>query len=108
MIVELDGIGCKKLLADGNIAILDVRAQGEFLQSRIPGAIHIDILDNNAVDAIAKLEKNIPYLVYCSVGVRSRSAVKIMNALGFVALYHLSNGLPQYLGQLDDTILQIV
>lgn len=108
MVQELDSLACAELIQNKDLCIIDVRTNDEFILSRIPGAINIDIMTSNAIEALANLEKKTPYLIYCEVGVRSRSTIKIMEAMGFMVLYQLTNGLAQYMGPIDDTIFAIV
>lgn len=84
-----------------NYTILDVRSYKEYHVSRLPGAIHIDIMSNNSIERLSLLDKKKSYLVYCTIGVRSRSAVRLMDQMGFEHLYHLSNGIAHYDGELE-------
>jgi phage shock protein E len=106
MLVELNSKECSELIAGHiDLGIIDVRPELDFFKSRIPGAINIDIFDGNAIEALARLQKDRSYLVYCHSGVRSRSTIKIMHDLGFTSLFLLASGLASYQGPLDLSFL---
>ena len=100
--VELSGEECENLLSsNGDLTIIDVRSWDEYASSRIPGARHIDILKPYALDIFGKLNPQNPYLIYCSIGVRSKSTLMMLQEEGFHKVYHLTNGLTDYSGTLD-------
>ncbi|MBI1307367.1 MAG: hypothetical protein GC181_12255 [Bacteroidetes bacterium] len=102
--IHIDGKTVSRLLSEHHdMRIIDVRSRREFSESRIPGAQNIDIMASNAIEVLTKLRKDLPYLIYCSIGVRSISTVKMMADLGFTDLYHLDNGLNGYNGPIDET-----
>ena len=82
--------------------IIDVRSADEFDRFRIPNAINIDILSTSAYDELASLPRDGKYLIYCALGVRSRSAIKLMEQLGFSNLNHLTNGILNFSGAIDN------
>jgi len=77
--------------------ILDVRTLQEFAESRIQGALNIDIKAPDFKDRIAKLDKNGIYLVYCKKGVRSARAMNLMKEAGFKMVFNLAGGLMKWL-----------
>lgn len=68
--------------------LIDVRTPGEFLQGHLPGA------ENMPLDEIRHrlnaLDKTIPIIVYCQVGLRGYYAERILRSLGYQA--HNLNG----------------
>jgi rhodanese-related sulfurtransferase len=105
MILEISGEECAKLLERNNTTVLDVRSYAEYKSFRIPGAKHIDLLGQSVLDEFDRLDPSKRYLVYCAVGVRSKSAAKILEQMGFNEVYHLSDGILNYSGDKDETEL---
>ncbi|MFC5625768.1 rhodanese-like domain-containing protein [Algoriphagus winogradskyi] len=77
----------------GAVRVIDVRTPEEIAEGKIPGAITIDIKNENFKSEIAKLDKKRTYLVYCKAGVRSENAASIMKVAGFTHLYSLDGGI---------------
>lgn len=66
-----------------NFVIIDVRTPDEFADSRVAGAINIDILSTDFKNRISALDKTKTYKVYCRSGNRSDQAMQIMKSNGF-------------------------
>ena len=68
-----------------NIVILDVRTEMEHnYEGMIEDSISINFLKPRvAKREISKLDKNIPYLLYCSIGKLSIKAAEYMKEHGF-------------------------
>ena len=81
-----------KLLSQKDVVILDVRTPEEFKAGHIKGAQNIDFLGANFAEAVGKLDKKKPCLVYCAGGGRSAQACKKMSALEFGTLVDLAPG----------------
>ena len=66
--------------------ILDVRSKGEFSGGHIKGSINIslDTLSTN----LSKLKKDKPIIICCASGMRSASAVGILQKHGFNRVYN--------------------
>lgn len=79
-------------ISDSNVVILDVRTPSEFAEGHIDGAINIDVESGTFESAIAGLDKNATYAVYCRSGRRSAIATDAMASLGFAKLYNLDGG----------------
>jgi rhodanese-related sulfurtransferase len=104
MIHELSGKDCQAILKErDDIQIIDVRNESEFDEFHLPGAIHIDIMSNHAVESFSMLKSDANYLVYCAIGVRSKSALRLMEQLDFTSLYHLTDGILNYRGEVVTT-----
>jgi thiosulfate/3-mercaptopyruvate sulfurtransferase len=84
----------------GELAVVDVRTQGEFdgtlgnacdqRQGHIPGARHLDVsrmmgLGPEDIASEIGLEPGAEVVVYCHTGVRSAVAAEILQSLGFEA-----------------------
>jgi rhodanese-related sulfurtransferase len=76
--------------------ILDVRTSSEFHDGHIEGALNIDVNLPSFSEELEQLDKNATYLVYCRSGNRSRTALRIMDDLGFTRVYHLKNGITEW------------
>ena len=82
------------LLKDTSIGLIDVRTPREFKEGHIPGALHMDVLEEESfLRQIASLPKNKTYIVYCRSGVRSLRAVELMQQNGFQQLLNLEKGI---------------
>ncbi len=77
-----------------DMIIIDVRTNDEVAAGMIDGATHIDINNPNIIDELNKLNKELPYCVYCAVGIRSARASSLMKATGFRVVYDLQEGYP--------------
>ena len=76
--------------------ILDVRTSLEFHDRHIEGALNIDVNLPSFSEELEQLDRNATYLVYCRTGNRSRTALRIMDDLGFTRVYHLTNGITEW------------
>jgi rhodanese-related sulfurtransferase len=83
----------KELMAQQpDLQIIDVRQNAEVANGIIDGAIQMDI-SKPAFDAqIETLDKEMPVLVYCAAGGRSKTAQEIMEEAGFKTVYNLKRG----------------
>ena len=72
--------------------VLDVRTPAEFADGHVPGAIHVPIA-SGFDEAIAKLDKSKPYLVYCHSGKRSFLASQRMTKAGFTDVKNFAGGI---------------
>jgi rhodanese-related sulfurtransferase len=74
------------------VHIIDVRTPQEYAEGHLAGAENIDFNSADFKEKVAKLDKNIPYIVYCRSGSRSAAASKIMAELGFSEIYNMTGG----------------
>ncbi len=79
-----------------DFVILDVRTSSEFQDRHIDGALNIDVNLPSFSEELEQLDRNGTYLVYCRSGNRSRTALAIMEDLGFTRIYHLTNGITEW------------
>ena len=78
---------------NAGFVVLDVRTAGEVKEVCILNAMNIDIRSSEFVAKAVKLNKERTYLVHCSSGARSQTALKALQKLGFLKLYHLDGGI---------------
>lgn len=76
-----------------NAVLLDVRTPAEFAAEKINGALNINIFNPGFTAAIAKMDKDKSYFVYCRSGNRSGQACNIMAKQGFTKLYNMAGGI---------------
>lgn len=81
-----------KIIADGKVAVIDVRTPDEFKEGHIKGAKNIDIMSKDFEAQLGKLDKTQPTLVHCQAGGRSTRALPVFEKLGFTNLIHLDEG----------------
>jgi len=75
------------------VTILDVRTNKECGEGMIEGATQINFYAGDFKTQISKLPKDKPVLVYCAVGGRSGSAVKMLHDAGIQKVYNLDGGI---------------
>ncbi|MGL4738453.1 MAG: DsrE/DsrF/DrsH-like family protein [Cellulosilyticaceae bacterium] len=76
-----------------DLTLIDIREHQELIGGLIEGAIHIPL--NQLRDQIPTLDKSKTYVVYCAVGQRGHTAVRLMKNNGF-KVYNLSGGYKTY------------
>ena len=76
--------------------IIDVRTADEFNSGHLAKAVNIDYYSPNFKSNIAKLDRNIEYLIYCRTGVRGAAATQIMLDIGFTRVYNLTGGILEW------------
>ncbi|HLW29409.1 MAG TPA: rhodanese-like domain-containing protein [Brumimicrobium sp.] len=91
-----------QLESNKDAIIIDVRRQDECEEGIIPNAITIDIMNPQPfLREIEKLDKEIPYFIYCRSGARSGQACLIMEELGFKETYNLVGGMLEWNGEVE-------
>lgn len=84
----------KEILDDYyNVILLDVRSHQEYEEGHLEGAINIPTYElyRNAPKLIPNRDSII--IAYCTVGLRSENAIKILRKMGYTNLYHLEGGI---------------
>lgn len=78
----------KKMMAEQDVVILDVREQHEYEEEHIPGAVLLPVgsITEETAKAIIS-EKDTVTLVYCRSGNRSKTASQSLAKLGYTAIY---------------------
>ncbi len=81
---------------------IDVRTSQEFYDVRIPGFSNIDYYylddDHSLTD---HLDKDVPVVIMCNSGNRSRSAAAIFVEEGFTEVYNLTGGIQDWNGETE-------
>jgi rhodanese-related sulfurtransferase len=72
--------------------IVDVRSPAEFRGGAYPGAVNIPLQELRA--RLGEIPKDRPVVLYCASGVRSASAVRILEAAGYAEVLN-AGGLGQ-------------
>jgi sulfur-carrier protein adenylyltransferase/sulfurtransferase len=96
---SMDAGEAKRYIAEhqeGAYTILDVRQPWEYEADHLPGAKLIPL--GELKDALDKLDKDKPTMVYCAVGGRSRVAAQLMSGMGFKEAFNLAGGIKAYRG----------
>ena len=80
------------------VTVLDVRTPAEYADGHLPGAVNINVEDPAFPDAVAALDANADYAVYCRSGNRSRVAVEYMTSAGVTHTVGLDGGIGAWKG----------
>lgn len=83
----------EKMNTFDNVQLLDVRRPEEWAAGIIPDASMANWFDDDFMQQINKLDKDIPVLIYCASGGRSGQAMDKMSAAGFREIYNLEGGI---------------
>lgn len=84
----------KLIEAKAELQILDVRRPDEFDSGRLKNALLVTWGEEGfEKEALAKLSKDKPVLVYCRSGRRSTAATEALKKLGFRQLHNLDGGI---------------
>ncbi|WP_299983638.1 rhodanese-like domain-containing protein [Desulfobacula sp.] len=75
-----------------NLVILDVCTAKEFKDRHLENAVNHSFISRSFKSVINSLDKTKAYLVYCTVGGRSKIATKLMKQLGFQKVHNLIGG----------------
>ena len=76
------------------VIIIDAREPAEFKVSHLESAINIGFNDfSSEVKLLQKLNKNIPIIVYCSLGIRSEGMGEKLKKSGFTNVKNLYGGI---------------
>jgi len=81
------------------LVILDIRTLEEFNEARLPDAIMVDYYAADFADQLDRLDKDVPYVLYCRTGNRTSDTAKTMKKLGFVEVYEIDGGIVEWYGQ---------
>ena len=89
---DINTLQATRLLNNEKGTALDVRETKEFVDGRVPGAIHIPL--SQLKDRVSELNayKERPVIAYCARGQRSRGAGGLLQRAGFTRLYNLTGG----------------
>ena len=86
----------KRLGANPDITILDVRTPDEFELFYIKGAVNIDATSKYFAFELKGFDKDKPYLIHCHSGERSLKALDVLRAEGFTNIIHMDGGMREW------------
>ena len=75
----------KDMIEKNDVLLIDVRTVNEYDLMHIKNAINIPV--NEIEQRIFQVESTHPLMVYCSSGARSKTAIQILNNLGYNNIY---------------------
>jgi rhodanese-related sulfurtransferase len=78
-------------LLSADVDLVDVRDEREWLAGHVPGTRNIP-LETLRADPDAYLAKSRPIVFVCARGVRSLTAAKLAERLGYAKVYNLDGG----------------
>ncbi|MGL6107577.1 rhodanese-like domain-containing protein [Romboutsia sp.] len=96
-VVVLKGNKVKQMIDNKEFdLIIDLRNRENYLAGHLPNAINIPL--NEIPDNMDYLNqyKVKSIIMYCGIGIQSRSAAKVLALNGFEKIYSLSNGIKEY------------
>lgn len=73
------------------VVLIDVRTTEEFAEGHLAGALNLNVEDGTLEEALAGLDPNETYQVYCRSGRRSAIAYDLMVANGFANVTDLGS-----------------
>ena len=84
---------------DPNFVIVDLRPEKMYNDEHIQGAIFFDVFSDQFNSWANSLDKNKTYLLYCTIGHRSKIGFEKMKSMGFKYLYHMYEGIKAWTSQ---------
>ncbi|MFC1591944.1 rhodanese-like domain-containing protein, partial [Thermodesulfobacteriota bacterium] len=81
---------------EGMYTLLDVRQEAEYAREHIPGATLVPL--SELADSFERLDEEMPVIVYCAMGGRSRVAAQLLAGRGFSQVYNLQGGIKAWNG----------
>lgn len=92
-VVNVTVAEAEKHIAAG-VTVIDLRTEEEFEHDHIKGAKNLNALDADFEKNLGALDHNVPILVHCQSGRRSKVAVEnVLSKSSFPTVYHLIEGL---------------
>lgn len=76
-----------------NVILLDVRSPQEFAEGHLNNSINIPTYEIYSKAPKIIKDKETIIIAYCTVGIRSENAIRILKKLGYKNLYHLEGGI---------------
>ena len=97
--VDVSASQFNKLAKEEDSVIIDVRTESEHNHKKIPGSVLMEINSNDFIEKAKQLDTKKTYLVYCRTGNRSRYAINILRQQGINNIYHLANGIKEWIDE---------
>ena len=79
--------------------LLDVRSPQEYREGHIPGSQNVPLQQLDKVEEVTE-NKNTVLYVYCHSGARSRQAVSLLQAMGYINVHNIG-GIAAYSGKVE-------
>ena len=79
--------------------LLDVRSPQEYREGHIPGSQNVPLQQLDNVEEVAENKETALY-VYCHSGMRSRQAVSLLQAMGYINAHNIG-GIAAYQGKVE-------
>ncbi|OGU61370.1 MAG: hypothetical protein A2V66_15925 [Ignavibacteria bacterium RBG_13_36_8] len=89
---------------DPNFVIIDLRPEKMYNEEHIENAIFFDVFSDQFDGWANSLDKDKVYLLYCTIGQRSKMGLEKMKSIGFKNLYHMYEGIRVWKSQGYQTI----
>ncbi|HEY3731570.1 MAG TPA: rhodanese-like domain-containing protein [Steroidobacteraceae bacterium] len=97
---ELDPQQLKARLDAGEaLRLLDVREPWEYAIARLPDSIHMPL--GQVPARWRELDRDVPIVVVCKAGSRSRRAAQFLAAQGFGQVANLAGGIDAWMREID-------
>ena len=80
----------RELIADGSVALLDIRDPVSYHNGHIDGALLLD--NSNLQQFLAATDRETPVVVYCYHGNSSQNAAQVLAQQGFTQVYSMDGG----------------
>lgn len=91
-VIDLDPMGFKKRIEQGDVMLIDVRTPAEYVSGHIAGSTNIDWTGADYEKAFGGLDPAKPLLLYCAGGGRSDQAREYLAGKGY-KVAHLAEGI---------------
>lgn len=88
-------------LSNPNNVLIDVRTPEEYAEGHVPGAINLNVKDNNFGKKVSELDSTKNYYIYCRSGVRAKSAEAIMLENNLKKVHTFQDGMLTYEGETE-------
>ncbi|MDB4957755.1 MAG: rhodanese-like protein [Myxococcales bacterium] len=95
MVQTLTALEAAALLGSQRVDVVDVRDEREWVTGHLAGSRLVP-LDQLRADPDAALSRDSIVLFVCAKGVRSLTAAKLAERLGYTAIYNLEGGTTQW------------
>jgi rhodanese-related sulfurtransferase len=91
---SVNHIGATRMINDVNAAVVDVRANGEFVAGHLPNSKNIPLADLEKRGA--EVNKDKPVIVVCATGSSSLKAASALRKSGLTQVFVLDGGLQSW------------
>ena len=92
----------ERLDADSEVRLLDVRTPEEWRAARLPGALRLDAA--LAAEIVTNWDRDLPVLVMCHHGIRSKVVAYQLRGAGFTNVMNLEGGLDGWSKEVDSEV----